>query len=101
MAVAVRGAREPVRSSGRTDRCYRRPKISLAKAERPLANLMSKVLRGHVGRLSTYVLIDCAPSVSIIGHNALAYASELIVPACVRLPIAGRRETSACAPSIT
>ncbi len=40
-----------------------------------------------------YVVIDCAPSVSLIGHNALALARDLVVPmSCDYLALVGVKQ---------
>ncbi len=39
---------------------------------------LSKVMEGLSGY--EYVVIDCAPSLSILNHNALTYAGEVLIP---------------------
>lgn len=82
-----------------------RPNLSVVTADRALATaeqalatttdpwrVMARSFRGLAGRFD-FVLIDCAPSVSLIGHNALAYAQELIVPvSCDYLALVGVKQ---------
>ena len=54
--------------------------------------VMARAFRTITGRFDC-VLIDCAPTVSLMGHNALAYARELIVPvSCDYLALMGVKE---------
>lgn len=57
---------------------------SLAKTEVLIANMVNKefVLKEKLKNLSgyDYVLLDCAPGLSILNQNAMLYADEAIIP---------------------
>jgi chromosome partitioning protein len=52
---------------------------------------LSRVLAGLEGY--EYVVIDCAPSLSILNHNALTYAGEVLIPvSCDYLALVGVKQ---------
>ncbi|MCK5688114.1 ParA family protein [Myxococcota bacterium] len=66
--------------------------IELARMSPPentaiLSNLM-KGLKGY-----DYVIVDCAPSLSVLNHNALSYAREVLIPvSCDYLALVGVKQ---------
>ena len=71
---------------------------SLCAAELVLAKqpdrdrIMARRFAGVTDRFD-YILIDCAPSVTVLGYNTLAYARELIVPvSCDYLALVGVKQ---------
>lgn len=89
MAVAV-PAREGLWAVT-ADRSLSAAEITLAKTQ-DRWRIMARSFATVAGTFE-YVLVDCAPSVSLIGHNALAYARELIVPvSCDYLALVGVKQ---------
>ena len=73
------------------DRSLLAAEVALAKA-RDRWRIMAKGFASTTPDFD-FVIIDCAPSVSLVGHNALAYAEELIVPvACDYLSLVGVKQ---------
>ena len=69
----------------------------LAAAEAKLVNTRDrfKVLAGRMSQITQYdyAVMDCAPSISILNHNALSYADQILIPvSCDYLSLVGVKQ---------
>lgn len=65
--------------------------VNAPERAKVLARRMADVLRGDLGY--AFVILDCAPSLSILNQNALVFARSVLVPvACDYLSLVGVRQ---------
>ncbi len=67
--------------------------IELARSDEATRTFRLAEVMSSLGGAYEYVIIDCAPSLSILNHNALTYAGEVLIPvSCDYLALVGVKQ---------
>jgi chromosome partitioning protein len=75
-----------------SDQTLAAAEIELARSDEQTRNTrLSRALEGLTGY--EYIVLDCGPSLSILNHNALSYAGEVLIPvSCDYLALVGVKQ---------